>query len=199
MIDQGVTDASSFTGVKFFTNDFDTTTTGADLVISYSTEMWGGDSSFNFAFNHTETEVDEFNPAIISNTRVRQLEENVPEDRGTLTWNHSQDSWNLLTRLNYYGEYFEAHLDDGTLPIDGTSEVTLDAEFNYNVTDSFRIAVGAKNLLDEDPVDLTEVFFDPNDPSAGNYAQDVVGSRFPPTSPMGFNGRFLYVKANWTF
>lgn len=199
LIAQGVTDASSYTGVKFFTNDFDTTTTGIDLVVSYSTEMWGGDTDFNFALNHTETEVDSWNPDIISDTRIRQLEENVPQDRGTFTMNHSRDNWNLLARLNYYGDFFEAHLDDGTLPINGDSEVTVDAEFGYEVSDALRLSIGAKNLFDEYPTDLTQVYFDPANPSAGNYAQDVVGAKYPPTSPMGFNGRFLYLKANYSF
>ncbi|WP_196139469.1 TonB-dependent siderophore receptor [Aliikangiella sp. G2MR2-5] len=199
LVDLGVTDASSYTGVKFFTNDFDTSTKGFDLVISYSTEMLGGDNDFNFAFNHTETNVDSWNPLIISDTRIKQLEENVPNDRATLTWKHSQDSWNILTRLNYYGEFFEAHLDDGTLPIYADSEFTLDTEFSYDVSDDLTLAVGAKNLLDEYPIDLETVYFDPNDPGAGNYAADVVGAKYPPTSPMGFNGRFLYLKANYRF
>ncbi|TQV87838.1 TonB-dependent receptor plug domain-containing protein [Aliikangiella coralliicola] len=185
LLAQGINDATSFTGIRYFTNDFDTTTQGIDIVISYSWDGFGGDNDLNFAINHTSTEVDSRNPDIIDDTRVRQLEENVPEDRATITYNHSQDNWDLLARLNYYGEYFEPHLDDPTLPIDAGSAVTVDAEFGFNANESLRLAIGAKNLFDEEP-DL-------------NPWATVVGSQFPPTSPMGFNGRFLYLKANYSF
>lgn len=185
LVGQGILDASSFSSVVYFTNDFDTTTTGIDIVMSYSTEMWGGETDFNFAFNHTETEVDAFNPDIISDTKVSQLEGSVPENRGTLTMNHTQDAWNLLARVNYYGDYFEAHLDDGSLPIYPGAEVTVDTEFGYYINDQFRLAVGANNLFD-------------NEPDANPWS-GIVGAKFPVTSPMGFNGRFTYVKLNYSF
>ena len=88
-----------------------------------------------------------------------------------------------LLRLNYFGEYYEAHLDDGTLPIEAGSEMTLDAEFGYNFTDSLTVTLGAANLLDEVP-DI-------------NPWADVVGALYPVTSPMGFNGGFWYLRANY--
>ena len=185
LLAQGVLDASSFTSVVYFTNDFDTTTTGIDLVVSYSMPMWGGETDFNFAFNRTKTEVDAFNPSIINATKVQQLESSVPQNRGTITMNHSQDKWNLMARLSYYGDYYEAHLDDGSLPIYPGAEVNLDAEFGYYVTDNLRLALGANNLTDNYP--------DEN-PWAG-----IAGAQYPVTSPMGFNGRFTYAKLNYTF
>jgi iron complex outermembrane receptor protein len=41
---QGVADASSFSSVKYFTNDFDTTTQGVDIVANYSMPMMGGET-----------------------------------------------------------------------------------------------------------------------------------------------------------
>ena len=185
LISQGIFDASSFSSVIWFTNEFDTTTAGFDLVVSYTAEMWGGETDFNFAYNHTETEVDRFDPNIISATRVRQLEENLPEDRFTFTANHTQDNWNLLTRVNYFGDYYEAHLDIGALPIDAGAEFTVDAEFGYDFSDTFRFALGAKNLLDEYPDE--------------NPWANIVGAQYPVTSPMGFNGRFLYLRGIYSF
>ncbi|TQV74810.1 TonB-dependent receptor [Aliikangiella marina] len=185
LVAQGITDASSFSSVIWFTNDFDTTTEGFDLVVSYSADMWGGESDFNFAYNHTETTVDSFNAAIISETRIRQLEENLPQDRFTFTMNHTQENWNLLTRINYFGDYFEAHLDVGSLPIDASAEYTVDAEFGYDIAESFRLAVGAKNLFDEYPDE--------------NPWATIVGAQYPVTSPMGFNGRFMYLRGIYTF
>ena len=43
--------------VNYFTNDFDTETTGYDIVAVYSTELFGADADISAAWNHTETEV----------------------------------------------------------------------------------------------------------------------------------------------
>ncbi|MCH7981655.1 MAG: TonB-dependent receptor [Proteobacteria bacterium] len=184
LLDLGIADASSFTGVRFFTNDFDTTTQGIDIVATTSAELFGGDTNFSFTYNWTDTEVDSFNPAIIGDTRVRQLEDNLPDQRFALTANHVQGDWRVLLRLNYFGEYFEAHLDDGTLPIEVGQEMTVDAEIGYNFTDSLSVTLGAQNLFDE---------FPDKNPWSG-----IVGAVYPVTSPMGFNGGFWYLRATYT-
>ena len=186
LLAQGVRDAANFTSVKFFTNDFDTTTEGLDLVISYTAEIVAGtDTKFNFAYNHTTTEVDAFNPAIINDTRIKQLEENLPEDKFTFTVAHSQGDWDTFFRVNYFGDYFEAHLDAGSLPINEDAAVTVDAEVAYNISEDLRLALGAQNLFDK---------FPDNNPFSG-----IVGAQYPVTSPYGFNGGFWYVKAQYSF
>jgi iron complex outermembrane receptor protein len=181
----GIQDASSFTSVTFFANAFDTTTTGVDLVLNYSREGLGGENNFAFVANYNKTEVDRFDPNVISQTRIRQLEENLPKTRGTFTWQHDHGKWNSMVRVNYYGSYYEAHLDAGSLPINAGAEYTVDAEFRYQLTSSTRIKVGAQNLFDE---------FPDENPWAG-----VAGAKYPPTSPMGFNGGFWYVEAEYTW
>jgi iron complex outermembrane receptor protein len=186
LLAQGIQDAANFTSIKFFTNDFDTTTEGLDLVISYVAEIVEGtDTKFNFAYNHTTTEVDAFNPDIIGGIRVRQLEENLPEDKFTFTIAHSQGDWDSFFRINYYGDYFEAHLDTDSLPIDADSAVTVDAEVAYNISEDLRLAFGAQNLFDE---------FPDENPHGG-----VAGAKYAVTSPFGFNGGFWYVKAQYSF
>jgi iron complex outermembrane receptor protein len=186
LLAQGVTDAANFTSIKFFTNDFDTTTQGLDLVVSYSAELAEGtDTKFSLAYNHTTTEVDSFNPAIISDTRVKQLEENLPEDKFTFTVSHQFGDIDSFFRVNYYGEFFEAHLDAGSLPIDVGSAVTVDAEIAMEVSESLRVAFGAQNMFDEYPDD--------------NPYSGIVGAKYPVTSPFGFNGGFWYLKADYKF
>ena len=43
--------------VNYFTNDFDTETSGYDIVAVYSTELFGTNADISAAWNHTETEV----------------------------------------------------------------------------------------------------------------------------------------------
>ena len=180
----GISDASSFTGVRFFTNDFDTTTQGIDLVATTASDWFGGDQSWSLVYNWTDTKVDSFNPDIIGDTRVRQLEDNLPDHRASFVGTHNSGDFRLLGRVNYFGDYYEAHLDDGTLPIEAGAEITVDLEGGYNFTDNFSVTLGASNIFDEVP-DV-------------NPWRGVVGALYPVTSPMGFNGGFWYLRANYS-
>jgi len=177
----GETDASSFSGVKFFTNDFETTTQGVDLV---ATLPIGDNTELTFSGNWTDTEVDKFNPDIVSDARVRQLEDGNPDVRFSLIGTHNRNNWRGLVRVNYFGEYFEDHVDAAAFPIDVGAEFTVDAEIGYTFNDSLTFVLGAQNLLDEEP-DLNP------------WAVDIVGAKFPVTSPMGFNGAFYYGRVSW--
>ena len=66
----GVPGAADLTSVTFYTNDFETTTQGIDVVASYSMD-WGGAGSgaLTAAWNWTETEVD----AVNQNTGARRV------------------------------------------------------------------------------------------------------------------------------
>ncbi|MFT6732422.1 MAG: iron complex outermembrane receptor protein [Polaribacter sp.] len=186
LIAQGVIDAINFNSVKFFTNDFDTTTEGIDLVVSYTAEIFAGtDTKFNLAYNHTTTQVDDFDPDIISETRVKQLEQNLPNERATFTIAHSNGNWDSFFRLNYYGDYFEAHQDSGDLPINGDSAFIVDVELSFNITKKIRLAAGVQNLFDKLPNE--------------NEFSGVDGAKYPSTSPFGFNGGFWYIKTQYLF
>lgn len=185
LVAQGVLDAVSFTGVRFFTNAFDTTTEGVDLVAYYQKELFGGNTRFALAFNWNETTVDKFDSAVINSTRVRQLEENLPKTKGSLTITHSHDPWRAMLRLNHFGSYYEAHLETDELPINEDSAITVDAELEYQFNDNFKFVVGAQNLTDEYPSE---------NPWGG-----IVGSKYPETSPYGFNGGYYYARANLYF
>ncbi len=191
LLAQGVNDASSFQEISFFTNDFDTTTEGVDVVANYSMEMMGGETKFSLAYNWTSTEVDRASENI-SPERIRMLEDNLPAVRYSATANHTNGDWRFLARMNYYGSIFEDHLDSA-LPIDKVgSEITFDFEVAYNFTEEFTVTVGAKNAFDEYP--------DENNTDAGGitYAQ-IAGSAYPTTSPIGINGGFYYLRGVYTF
>ena len=185
LLAQGINDASSFQEISFFTNDFDTTTEGVDVVANYAMEMMGGETKFSLAYNWTSTEVDRASENI-SDFRIRMLEDNLPAVRYSATANHTNGDWRFLARLNYYGSIFEDHLDSA-LPIDKVgSEFTVDLEVAYNFTEEFTVTVGAKNAFDEYPDENTQ------------YA-GIAGSLYPTTSPIGINGGFYYLRGVYTF
>ena len=191
LLEQGVNDASSFSEISFFTNDFDTTTEGLDVVANYAMDMMGGETKFSLAYNWTSTEVDRASDNI-SDFRIRMLEDNLPAVRYSATANHTNGDWRFLARMNYFGSIFEDHLDSA-LPIEKVgSEITFDFEVAYNVSEQFTVTVGAKNAFDEYP--------DENNTDAGGitYAQ-IAGSAYPTTSPIGINGGFYYLRGVYTF
>ena len=187
--EQGVENAASFSGgIRFFTNDFDTTTQGIDIVATLPFEMAGGNSNLSFAGNWTETEVDNRNPDVISDKRVIQLEKNNPEFRFTTTLNHTQGPWSLLLRGRFYDGFVEFTTDDDSARLNAGSRWLMDAEVGYSLNDNITLVAGAENFADTTPTNQRNNV-SPY-PSAMKYAE---------TSPYGFNGGFYYFRAlyNW--
>ena len=186
LLAQGVQDASSFSEVSYFTNDFDTSTEGLDVVANYSADFMDGENKYALAYNWTKTEVTQHSENI-STERVRMIEENLPEHRWSFTTTHSNEGWRAMVRVNYFAGIYEDHLDSA-LPIEDISaEFTIDAEVAYDVTESFEVIVGAKNLLDETPDENTM------------WDTEVAGAQYPVTSPIGINGGFYYLKGVYKF
>ena len=188
LLARGVADASSFTGVRYFTNDFDTTTQGLDLVATYPLESFAGSTLFTFVGNWNHTRVDSRNPAIIDDTRVRQLEDNLPEFRFSLTSDHRYGPWRLLTRLHFYDGFYAAYLRD--LPIQAGERWLVDAELSYTFlhlpfVGALTLAFGAENLFDQYP--------------ARNPHARLAGAKYPASSPYGFHGGFYYLRAGLEF
>ena len=145
LIAANVPDASSFTSVRFFTNDFDTTTQGIDVVATYPMEIFGGDTTFTLAGNWNQTKVTKFNPAIINSKRVTQLQENLPSFRSSLTADHLRGPWRFLTRLRYYDDFVEFHANTDAFRIDASERLLVDAEASYTFKPGVTLAAGAEN------------------------------------------------------
>ena len=188
LVAQGVTDAAAFTQLRFYTNDFDTTTQGIDIVATLPFELAGGNSNLSFAGNWTETEVDDRNPDVINDKRVIQLEKNNPEFRFTTTLDHTQGPWSLLLRGRFYDGFVEFSTDDGDARLDAGSRWLMDAEVGYSLNNNITLVAGAENFTDTTPTNQRHNA-SPY-PSAMQYAE---------TSPYGFNGGFYYFRAIWDF
>ena len=179
--------------VNYFTNDFDTETTGYDLVAAYSTVLMGADSNISAAWNHTETEVTN-SGAVTGASKVKRLEEGLPEDRMTLTLAQTwSDKVSTFVRANMYGEYYAVHADwFGTT---SDAEWTVDASVNYQLTDNFNVSAGVQNLFDTEALKI--------DGSAGAKGEgvpgNVLGGIYYETSPYGIEGAFWYVSAGYNF
>ena len=189
LLDQGVTDARSFSGVNFFTNDFDTTTQGVDVVATYPLHTFAGHTLLTFVGNWTDTQVDSFNPNIINSRRRRQYEDALPEFRFSLTADHTWGPWRFLTRMHYYDPFFEDIVEAGLTSINGERWLT-DMELSYTFRDlpfmqMATFAFGAENVFDQYP-------------RRSRWAGEI-GNKYPPNSPYGFGGGFYYLRAGFEF
>lgn len=190
LLEEGVGFAGDLGTFRFYVNDFETRTQGVDVVATLPIDLTDtGSTTLSLAGNYTKTKVLSFDPndpnELLDACRVRQLEDNLPSTRGNVTFNHSESKWRFLARGNYYGKFFEAHLDSCGLPIDAGSEITFDVEFGYNVMENLEVVVGANNLFDNYP--------------DGNPFATGWGAKYPVTAPMGFNGGMYYVRARYSF
>ena len=175
--------SEDLTSFQFFTNDFDTRTQGVDVVASFPIDIGSGSSSLAFAFNYTDTEVTRRGG--LGDLRIRQIEENLPNVKGNVTFKHSADKWRFLARANYHSDYFEAHLDSSGLEIFPGSELTFDVEAGYSLSEKLDLTFGVTNLFDEFPDE--------------NEFGGIAGARFPATAPFGFTGGQYYLKASYNF
>lgn len=192
LVAAGIEEAATLSRVGFFVNDFDTTTTGVDLVTSYDSQHFGGDTTYSLAANWNRTRVDEFTPGIISEARIKKLEDSLPRTKGYFSIDHRRGIFRANLRLNYSGSFYEDHLDsdvvlaeDGGLPIHGDSAWTVDAELGWKLPSGLYFNVGAQNLFDKVPE---------SNPWAG-----VAGARYPVHAPYGFNGGFYYARVGFNF
>ena len=193
----GFQDLSQF---SFFTNSFDTRTQGIDVVANSTFELTDDSrTTFALAFNWTDTKITDFganSAAPLGGGRAKQIEDSLPATRGNFSVNHFVGAFRGLARLNYYGKFFECHVDATNnaapptfcdLPHFGDAQFTVDLEAGYEVTDGIEVSVGAQNAFDSFPDEL--------DPGT----QGVVGSRYPAVAPGGFTGGFYYFRVRADF
>ena len=178
LINEGLTSAAGLQEFRFFTNDFDTATSGIDLVLSAPV----GSGALSLAYNYTSTEVTDHNPDILDDLRLRELEENLPKQRGNLTLTQAlSDRWNGLGRASYYGEWYDSE-DDQTY----SGKVLFDLETSISFGDGMSaIAIGAQNILNTYP-------------DEHELARDRTGNQYSQFSPFGFGGAFWYVKYSYS-
>ena len=180
----GVPGATTLTGFQFFTNDFETKTQGIDIVATTSMPMGQGTTDLSFAFNWTDTKLEEQTLLVGANREI-ELEDQLPNVRFVATATHLWDAWRFMVRGNYHDGITVAGDigGDATGTFDGKygGEFTVDAEVAYTFEDRYTVVLGAQNLFDNEP----DRFPNPELNS---------GQVFPEQAPFGFNGGFWYLR-----
>jgi iron complex outermembrane receptor protein len=175
-----------FTRLSFYTNALQTETRGFDLVALYERE-WdnGSNTDFSFAWNHNKTDVtgqnqvNGINP--VSSGNIFNIENNLPEDRVTLTARHFYGPLTTTVRANFYGDTIDER--NNREPVDSATFVDLSVA--YQVSDELALTLGASNVFDEYPNTIAT--------RVGN------GLAYPRRTPMGYDGGMWYLNARYTF
>lgn len=147
----GVPGANTIGGVFYFTNGFDTKTTGMDLVATYPLDFGdNGSTDLMFSLNYNDTEFAS-DPSEFLNEESRFDFENFLSNwRGVFTARHDFGALTLLGRINYYGEWENSNRNPFRVQKMDATWFT-DIEASYQINEMFKISVGGRNIFDEFP------------------------------------------------
>ena len=174
---EGITSAANLQNFRFFTNNFETRTQGVDVVASFALPIVDG-IELSLAFNHTRTRVVSYDPSVLDDERIRQLEEGLPRTRWLYTAKHALGPVRLLGRVSYYAGWFDAR-DARSYP----GAPLLDLEAAHAFADGLTLTAGAQNALNRHP--------------ERNPHADRAGNMYGLNSPFGTSGGFYYVRLGY--
>ena len=181
LVSEGITSAANIGTFRFFTNDFDTSTNGVDVIGTFTPTQLGGRTTFSFLLNHTKSSVTYYNPETVTASRINLLENVLPESRWSLTARHREGKFRFLVRLSYWGDFFDR---EDALNYPG--EYLSDLEVTYQLTERFSVSGGGQNIFN-------------NYPEINPGAFRGVGNMYPQSTPFGFNGGYYYMRLNYSW
>ena len=190
LLAEGIPEARNFPVFRFFLNDFSTTTQGIDLIST----LVKGRTTFSAIYNYTDTEVKNVESSVIDQFRITTLERGLPNTRWSFNVNHDAGRWNLMGRLNYFGQFWDSEDGRNAKDLGVVSEswlypsyggkALLDVELGIPLGKNVALAIGGENLLNTYP-DVNE------------FGIRTVGNYYGQFSPFGFNGTNIYVRLNY--
>ena len=207
---------------QVFYNGGDTSTTGFDIIGSYSWDFASGaDLKLSFAYNSNDTTVDSVAvPASLTGVTVNQLFS--LRDRDIIENWQPDTRLNLVAELDFnsgsrvyvaarqIGEYNISSSSGDTLRTQTISaSLVIDARWTFEVNDDLQIVIGADNITDvlPDTVDpsiprLRTRAGPLNEPNADEVVVSDNLGIFPlprGAAPFGINGAYYYAGINYRY
>lgn len=180
----GVSGASDYGYVRYFTNAFDTKTQGMDWVTTYNLHTDLGDTNFQLAANYNKTDVTSYDASVIDADRKSDIENELPKTRVNFNITHSIDVYKFDVGVRYYGKWKTS--EDGSYDIQTFgSEVMVDTAATWMATDDFSLTASVENLFD-------------NYPDKSKYGSSY-GQIYSSYSPISIDGLRWSIKANYKF
>jgi iron complex outermembrane receptor protein len=184
------------TSAQYFTNIIDTRTKGVDITANYRTIVGAVGAltvttGANFTTNRIADEralpreLEGTGAELVDKFATIQIEKERPDWRGTVTADYSRGQSDVLLRTSYYGKFHSAPglCDTCDQLFGGKALVDLEVGRRFS---GIRWSLGARNLFDTFP--------DKNSLDNGYGIFPWAGA-----SPFGYNGRFVYTRAEMVF
>ena len=193
------TQGSTVGAARYFTNAVDTRTQGVDIVSTYRIDLQDKDRlDFTAAYNHNKSTVERVadNPAILTANDLklidRQTIERVtvasPKDKFSLAADYGFGIWNVHGLVTRYGS-FTVPQNDAKLDQTYDPQWVLDVSGSVKLGKNWRLVAGIDNVTNRYPAQVT---------SLGNL--NVAGTQpYSIFAPNGFNGRYYYAKAGYSW
>lgn len=191
--------------VNYFTNGFDTRTSGIDVVSSYRTRVFDGALNLTLAYNYNKSKVTDFNPAVINAQQRYNISNLPPKHRGNLSANWQYGDFTLNVRENFYSSWSNSLEYNLVAPSPNSATAAVappsqkfgakfltDLDVSYTFMDRFTLTVGANNLFDVYPDKIKASAVNPIYLSTNSLAD---GQIYPRSGgPFGINGGLWYVR-----
>jgi len=175
--------------VQYFTNGFSTKTKGVDLVTTYLFQVGAGSLATTLAYNYNKTDVTSFDPTVINNARIIDIQHYAPNSRVNLNLDYHLNKFIASLHENYYGTFRDENDYPGQL---FSAKFTTDLDLSYEVWKNVTAAIGGRNIFNVYPDKLV------NTPKLTIYPTTggaVDGEVYPRTGgPFGYNGAFYYLR-----
>ncbi len=169
--------------VQYFTNGFNTKTQGIDLVSTYTFQLPVGSLGTTLAYNYNKTTVPTYDPSVISQSRIIDIEHYAPNTRVNLNLDYHLGKFVASLHENYYGTYRDENDYPGQL---FSAKFTTDLDLSYEVYKNVTVALGGRNITNTYPDRIAKGVYS----TTGGL---IDGEIYPRTGgPFGFNGAFYY-------
>jgi iron complex outermembrane receptor protein len=152
-------------------------------VASYQFESDFGSTNIIASYNYNTQEFDSDPSEFFNNEDQFDFENALPESRGVVTLVQSFDEFEVLFRLNYFGEYENSQrVNAEELRIQSFDpEYQFDLEGRYLLNENITLVLGARNIFDTYP-----------DP--GEIGETCCGRIYRSDSIVDWQGGFYYAR-----
>jgi iron complex outermembrane receptor protein len=184
---------------RYFTNAVDTRTKGVDLVSTYRVDLANKDRlDFTLAYNHNKNEIVRIadNPAVLTANKLLLIDRQTvnratvgsPKDKFSLAADYTAGIWTARGLVTRYGSF--------TVPqnVAAQDQVyspqwVLDVSGSVKLGKNWKLTAGVDNLTDKYPDQVT---------SLNNLNNNGINP-YSGFAPNGFNGRYYYAKAGYSW
>ncbi|MBA5605459.1 TonB-dependent receptor [Duganella sp. FT3S] len=184
---------------RYFTNAIDTRTAGVDVVSTYRWNMaLVGRFDFTLAYNHNKNTLERVapNPALltangltlIDRQTINRMTVGSPRDKFSLATEYTAGPWNGRATVTRYGS-FTVPQNNPALDQVYDPQWVLDLAASVKLGANWKLTAGIDNATNRYPDQVT---------SAGNLNNNGINP-YSGFSPNGFNGRYYYAKAGYSW